>query len=176
MGNRIAELGAGLVMVGLMLTLLVVLSGVFLIILILIFVFRMLLKPGARTEDDIPVQRLGLFDAPASNWWVDRYDQWLFRLEEILGINFSQTPARLFTGSMALAGISGSILAGAGYWLVGPEVIWPILFVAVLGNGLSAYLLARPMTAMFEPFYGRGTDSFSRVSGVMIGDPLDEEW
>lgn len=175
MGNRIAELSAAFVMVGLMLSILIVLSGAFLIILVLILIFRVLLKSNGSAQNEGPVQKLGLFDAPASSWWVDRYDQWLFRLEETLGPNFSQSPGRLFAGSMILAMISGGALAAAGYWLVGPEVVLPIFIIAALGNGLSGYLLARPMTAMFDPFDDGGPPSLGggAAGGVIIGDPLD---
>jgi hypothetical protein len=174
MGNRIAEMSGALVAAAMMLTLLVVLSGGLLLILILLFVVRALLRGQARAVAEEPVQAVGLFGAPASPWWLDQYDRWLWRVEDVLKVNLTQSPARLFAGSMILAGIGGSLLAGAGYLLVGPETFWPVLGVAVVINGLSAYWLSRPMTAMFEPFSGGGSaGSPGRANGVVIGEPLD---
>lgn len=177
MGDRIAGIAAGMVMAALVLTLLVVVAGAFLVLLIIFLLIHAVMNSGEKEEaaEEVPVQAVGLFGAPATNWWLDRYDYWLFRLEEALHINFIQTPARLFAGSMILAGISGGLLAGAGYLLIGPQAVLPILIVAVLGNGLSAWWLGRPLTAMFEPLFNGGGDPVKPAppEGIVIGDPLD---
>lgn len=174
MGNRIAEMSGALVAAAIMLTLLVVLSGGLLLILILIFVVRALLHRQATAVVEEPVQAVGMFGAPASPWWLDQYDRWLLRVEDVLDVNLIQSPARIFAGSMVLAGVSGGLLAGASYLLIGPETFWPILAVAVVVNGLSAWWLSRPLTATFEPLLGSAGGGHDRGGpGLIIGEPLD---
>lgn len=174
MGDRIVDTGGNLIAAALILTLLVILSGAFLVILALVYVVKGLLG-GQGESSDRSTQAVGLFGAPASPWWLEQYDRWLWRVEDALHVNLTKTPAQLFAGAMILAGVSGILFAGAGYLVLGPASFWPILIGAVMVNGLSAWWLSRPLTSMFGPALGNGSGLGGTAggSGFVIGEPLE---
>jgi hypothetical protein len=148
----------------------------------LVFVYRQLTGRVTSESNGPPVS---MFGAPASSWWVENYERWLWRLEDITGVNFSSSPERLFAGSMLLAvcvglpiallaGISAAAVLGeAGFVTVGGLVFISVVLV----NGLSAWGLSRPVAGWWTPV-SSGDELAplpSEEGGFILGQLIDEE-
>lgn len=149
---------------------------------ILVFIVKQLTGTATASSKGPAVSMYG---APASGWWVERYERWLWRLEDLTGANFTRSPERLFFGSMLLAGCVGLPLAlSAGWatsWLFGSQGFWFVFSVVLVGattiNGLSAWGQCLPGRGWWSPLQsgGSGLDDHQRDGGFLLGRMIDEE-
>lgn len=148
----------------------------------LVFVYRQL---TGRVTSNSSGPAVSMFGAPASSWWVETYERWLWRLEDLTGVNFTSSPERLLGGSMLLAacvGIPAALLAGIPVAAVLGEgsfaaVGGGVFISVVLINGLSAWGLSRPVAGWWSPT-SSGDDVSplpSEEGGFILGQLIDEE-
>jgi hypothetical protein len=100
-------------------------------------------------EEDPPVQRISMFGAPASHWWVDTYERLMFSLEGLLAIPFNSSPESLYTGGIIMGSISGVVLGRLANWFLDWS-FWTVFFLVFLFNIFSAWLLTRPVQGWWE--------------------------
>jgi hypothetical protein len=134
---------------------------------------RLFERPDA--EEDPPVQRVSLFGAPTSHWWVETYERLLFSLEDLLTIPFNSSPEGLYTGGIILGSLSGAIAGRLAYWFLGWS-FWQVFFLVFLFNIFSAWLLTRPVTGWWELNRSArgGANLLGPGRGFTLGRRIDE--
>jgi hypothetical protein len=171
----------------LILTVLLLLASVAVVFLIL-EALRRLLRGPAQGDGQ---RAVSLFGAPASSWWIETYERWLWRLEEVTGANFTSSPERIFSGSMLLAagvGGSGAALSGMTVYVVAAAAgvtsaavpAFAVGFFVFLGAlvicGLSVWALSQPARGWWEIARGDASGQVEdEKGGFVLGHHIGEE-
>jgi hypothetical protein len=128
-------------------------------------------EPDAR-----PLPPTRMFGAPPGDQWRNAFDYWLYKLEDLTGIEFTTSPERLMAGSliitvgaalvasMPLMVIAPSDGAGFAMGMLGTSVVVGL----VMGNKLS-----QPAAGWFENRNSVGLTAPRENDGIIIGE---EDW
>jgi hypothetical protein len=148
--DEIASTAVGLVLVCAVLVIQVLVAGAILLLVAFIALVHKAVASGGARGPWKRASRARLFSAPTARWWAEAYERGLWRLEELAGINFTASPARLLGGSLLFAGLAGGLLAlvalGLHLSVETPLILAPlVLLLTLFGSGISAWLLSQPV-------------------------------
>nr|WP_281721424.1 hypothetical protein [Nitrosomonas nitrosa] len=167
-------------MVGFILFIATISVVIFLVILAIVgFWAFAFLKRRATRWVSLDYARPRWFDAPPMTQWVETYEFWLYKLEDVTGINFTHWPGQTFLGCIIVS-VGGALLPGVAMALIDPvySTNW-LGFAGALGGvigSLTGLHMAQPTTTWFD---GSSQSSFRLPGdddGFVLGEEIEGEW